>query len=84
MIDKLIKRARGHLDQVDQWRGCRDPANVDWVHRAAHYASKAESIIEFLEIQLCGSVGGFDKGQEPKDRDTLKLRLDWVERRLLK
>lgn len=84
MYDRIIKRAREHLRMIDQWRNCRDPADVDWLNRASQHAAEAKALIEFLEIELCGSVGGFDRGQENKDRSTLKLRLDWVERRLLK
>lgn len=70
----ILKAARSHLQQVDQWAEM-----LSW-GRAAHYAAKAEACIELVEVADCGSVGGFDVGQ---DRDgvlwTLDKRLKWLE-----
>jgi hypothetical protein len=56
MIDriKLLQRIFGHFQQAIQWLP-NDPDSY------LEYINKAESIIELLEIEDCGSVGGFDE-----------------------
>lgn len=48
----LLNEAFGHFQQLTQW-----PENPD---RLLVYTSKAEAIIEVLEVVDCGSTGGFD------------------------
>jgi len=68
------------LDAFDQWtkpitKG--EGINVGYVHFAFGYMHRAEALIELLEIQDCGSTGGYDKGQE--DNYTLQDRLNWLQ-----
>lgn len=43
-----------YFQQITQWI----PFHLD---TASKYMQKAESLIELLEVQDCGSIGGFDK-----------------------
>jgi hypothetical protein len=50
----ILKNIAKYLDSAKQWR------NGHQFDNAYKYASKAEALIELLEVQDCGSVGGFD------------------------
>lgn len=67
----VISRIDGHMSCMRQWAEAKDYV------RASHYRIMVESLIELLEIDLCGSVGGFDAGQDIKHR-TLKGRVKWL------
>lgn len=56
--NNILDRAHGCLNRVNQW------ARMSSFDAAAKYYNQAESLIELVEIDVCGSVGGFDKGQE--------------------
>jgi hypothetical protein len=72
----ILKRIDGHLQQIAQWAGMQDYA------RAAHYQTKAEALIEILEVDDCRSSGGFDKargqGSVPLGMKGLQVRRDWL------
>ena len=55
--EKTLQRIFSHFQQMTQWVWTPD--------NYAKYYNKAESLIETLEIEDCGSVGGFDK-ENPK------------------
>ncbi len=50
----LLQQTFNHFQYAAQWIAT-DPSNY------SGSLKKAESLVEFLEIQDCGSVGGFDK-----------------------
>ena len=86
IVTDLITTAREHLRMVNQWRGDAPDSSVyarhrpEWLSSALVEAAKADAIIGFLEVRLCGSYGGFDKGQDDATRRTPTLRLDWIEK----
>ena len=51
--------------------------STQWIttdpERYSHYINKSESLIEFLEVADCGSVGGFDLKNRMKDVTGLKI-----------
>ena len=51
---KILNDIFSNFQQITQWL----PNNIDY---AAKYMFKAESLIERLEEDDCGSVGGFDQ-----------------------
>jgi hypothetical protein len=56
----ILNRAFGHFQQVTQW-----PDSATGIK----YMSKADALIEVLEVIDCGSIGGFDK-ENPHKRVT--------------
>jgi hypothetical protein len=56
----ILTEIREHLDAVRSWGKFDDPSN------SYKYYIKAEALIELLETQDCGSVGGFGKRIGPK------------------
>lgn len=54
MRNKILKNIAQDLTQAVQWIAT-SPENY------VKYLTRAEAFIEFLEIEDCGSVGGFDK-----------------------
>ena len=52
--DQVLGIIQDHLDAAQQWLGLGD------FTRTATYQTKAEALIELLEVHNCGSVGGFD------------------------
>lgn len=71
----ILRAIDQNLEIAEQWKEC--PYKVEWVARVASYSFKAEALIELLEVHDCGSVGGFDKGQEFPGSD-LKKRYVWL------
>jgi hypothetical protein len=78
------------LNRID---GClnngwdRYPYDINWIRRYEWYLARAEALIELLEIEDCGSVGGFGKkrnknGELSLQRDDqpqdLKSRYLWL------
>lgn len=59
MIKRLdiLKKIGEHLSQIKQWTRYNS-----YGHCAAYHA-KAEGLIEILEIDDCGSTGGYDLNQ---------------------
>ncbi len=58
-IRGILTAIADNLASRDQWA---DHKNYD---NAAEYQFKAEALIELLEVDLCGSTGGFAPGQPP-------------------
>jgi len=73
----VLKAVRDNLLSIEQWVRMRH-----W-DKAAEYAARAEALIELLEVDDCGSVGGFDKlrrqleslGRGPRN---LQQRMEWL------
>ena len=55
-FDQLAYECLMEYQAVIQWR------DISPIH-TAEYFSKAEKLLEILEVLVCGSVGGFDDGQ---------------------
>jgi hypothetical protein len=53
--NKILRTIEQHFSNLIQW-----DRYIDY-ERTVVYASKAEALIELLEISDCGSTGGFDK-----------------------
>lgn len=73
--NKLISQASYYLKLVKQWRNI-DYTNSDFIQNALKYAHMAEAIIECLEENDCGSIGGFDNGHHGSN--SLEERLKWL------
>ncbi|GAF75981.1 unnamed protein product [marine sediment metagenome] len=59
---KLLQEAFECFQQITQW--------IPWaMHHATEYHHKAEVLINILEVQDCGSIGGFDR-ENPMKRIT--------------
>ena len=57
---------QGVLDQIEDDLVSRDQwAESKHYDNAAEYQYKAEALIDLLEVDLCGSIGGFAPGQPP-------------------
>lgn len=52
----IIVRAQEMLDSSEGW--AQQPM---WYDNAAKYYHMAEALVELLEVQHCGSIGGFGK-----------------------
>jgi len=74
MLDRatVLDAAASELASVKQW------ADMESYDHALHHYTRAEMLLELIEVEDCGSVGGFDKGQKPKHRRTLNSRLAWL------
>jgi len=77
ITNRTIKEAiKNKVEEIDQW--------LDAGHLGIAYdlSLKLTVLIELLEIDNCGSVGGLDKGQAIKGNsdsiDGLKARAKWV------
>ena len=64
-----------NLGLVRQWREVLSPG---WSENVSKYMHIAEALIELLEVQDCGSTGGFDRHQTDEQRDTLYDRFVWL------
>jgi len=80
-FDTILRTIADDFRAIDQWAGDRDYS------RAHEYAARAEALIELVEVQVCGSIGGFDSGQQtyqpPANRythvsDRLWNRYSWL------
>jgi len=75
ITNRTIKREiRSCIQQIEQWDNID---NIDIKHR---YVNELETLVELLEVDNCGSVGGFDKGQQRHARHKPDLidRAKWV------
>jgi len=55
----LLQRAFDDFQMISQW--------IPWqMEHAAKYHNKAESIIDYLEVVDCGSIGGYDNANPIK------------------
>ena len=74
MRHEMLKQIYGELLDMMAWQ--RKPFLVGHIEEVSCSAHKAEALIEFIETEDCGSVGGFDKGQEPPRN--LLTRFEWI------
>ena len=77
MVERLLKDAKNHLDARNQW------LKMKAYERVYMYETKAEGLIEFLEVLHCGSIGGFGvfKGKRQEDSENnrnIDNRLEWL------
>jgi hypothetical protein len=70
----ILNRIGDEFGMVIQWARC--PGT--WSRAAGAY-EMAKCLIEILEVEDCGQVGGFDKDQPPPRR--LFDRWDWLFRK---
>lgn len=56
---KILRRILDSFGMAAQWKSDLSVNTAQW---AAGYLSQAEGLIELLEVEDCGSVGGFDQG----------------------
>jgi hypothetical protein len=69
----ILDTAAECLAQVEQW------SELHHFGSAAEYYAKAEALIELLEVDDCGSVGGFDRGRgQTTPPRSLSARLKWL------
>jgi hypothetical protein len=73
---KVLNRIGDHFQMIIQWHGIKKPSCSE---STTQYFNKAMALIELLEIEDCGSTGGYDKGQPPAS--TLFDRWDWLYRK---
>lgn len=89
MTAKTVSR-KTILDHIE---GClnnhwnESPYNVEWIRRYETFLTQAEALIELLEVEDCGSIGGFgtkrnSKGKLIRQQDDpnqdLKSRYLWL------
>ena len=65
------------LQNAIQWKESSN-RSMESVQRFHQYMIKAETLVELLEVQDCGSIGGFDIGQEDFYAKTLFGRWLWL------
>lgn len=63
---QVLNAIFSYFQQITQWL----PSHCS---NAAKYADKAAALIEFLEVQDCGSIGGFDKDSPLKHESNFEL-----------
>lgn len=66
----FLEKLAGNFGLIHQWMESGS------IERVLEYKIRAEALIELVEIEECGSVGGYDKGQ-PRSR-SLGDRFEWV------
>lgn len=66
LIALLLNRIEQSLNAVYQWGSqiAEKRMKTSYVEAAFGYLHQAEALIELLEVFDCGSVGGFDEGQQ--------------------
>ena len=57
-LSTLIMEAGNELGMLSQWD------SIDGIHFAVDASISAKTLIELAETMVCGSVGGFDTGQQ--------------------
>jgi hypothetical protein len=77
-IIELLKKARELCDYGLDGLGYDFDSNTERMKELA----QAEILIELIEIEACGSVGGFDEGQSRYIHWTLSKRIEWFESKL--
>lgn len=60
----ILRAIFEHFQQATQWLN----DNPEYVARFPHYLSNAEALIELLEVEDCGSCGGFDPNNQMENR----------------
>jgi hypothetical protein len=68
MIERIVilNAIFSNFQQITQWL----PSNIE---NAAEYMHKAEALIEILEVDDCGSVGGYDPHNPVEDESGFEL-----------
>jgi hypothetical protein len=69
MWKTILKRIDECMSMRRQWK------EMELFSNAAEYEWKALALIELLEVDLCGSTGGFDLGQTDR---SLAARIAWL------
>jgi len=84
---EILNHVEANFRSIDQWAGMQS------FERAYYYQGQTEALIGIMEIKICGSYGGFDKGQRdwigtvyvdnPHDHVSLDLykRYLWIKER---
>lgn len=74
----ILKRIESELDSADQWRDFNH--GIEYPGSFMSHFHGARALIELLEIDDCGSVGGFDllRGQPDRSTRTLRARFNWL------
>lgn len=79
---QLARIAEGHLNQAKAWSEKRDITsvrNTDLLHTSLKHLESADLIIGMMEVEICGSIGGYDEGQTPSGLNaTPYTRLEWI------
>lgn len=72
----ILERIKRELGMAEQW----DRQQTTHKAHSLEHACKAEALIELLEVDDCGSTGGYDKprGQKGSLTMTLRERYDWL------
>lgn len=72
LIDNKLffKKLAGGFSLIYQWM---DSGNLE---NALKYKTQTEALLELAEVEECGSIGGFDKGQ-PRSK-SLGDRFEWI------
>jgi hypothetical protein len=77
--ETILKRIESCLESVEDWAERTEfhDGNLD---SAYNYQCQALALIELLEVDDCGSCGGYDarRGQPQYSRRTLKSRYEWL------
>lgn len=76
--DTILKSIGDCLDRVKQWAKVNPRDPVGWYENAAAYSAKAEALINLLEIDDCGSSGGFDEKRNQKESMTVEERYEFL------
>ena len=65
-IDKILDVIESEIQQMYQWsyQFAEKRVKAEYVTNAIAHAHRAEALIELLEVHDCGSVGGFDEGNQ--------------------
>lgn len=73
----ILAKIRTYLQQSKLWL---DSDRHESVANGLRYIAQAEALIQILEVDDCGSVGGFDvkRGQKNADMRTLQDRFEWL------
>ena len=80
----LLPMIADALQQANQSR--HRLSDTDDVFRLTKYLSEAESLVCVLECASCGSIGGFDVGQQEASNGnpTIWERFDWLNNKAAK
>lgn len=74
--ETILKNAEDCLRQSRQWLEHAD--GEGGLGFALEYQNRAKALIELLEVDDCGSVGGFDRRRGQPEERSLRKRLEWL------
>lgn len=69
---KILREIQENFQQIEQW----NKYDKDYAIMLLDYTTRATCLIELLETERCGSVGGYDKGQ-PRGQNLME-RFEWL------